>query len=104
MAPSLPPKMRRIKSTGLSLRRIDAPRAGYYVPRLERRPELGPLHRKKAIFAEPPFRNNMPEDKTLLIVEDDRPLRERLARAMEARGFSVSLAESVAEGRARAKE
>ncbi|HEV7959408.1 MAG TPA: response regulator, partial [Rhizomicrobium sp.] len=46
----------------------------------------------------------MAEDKTLLIVEDDRPLRERLARAMEARGFSVSLAESVAEGRARAKE
>ena len=34
----------------------------------------------------------MAEDKTLLIVEDDRPLRERLARAMEARGFSVSLA------------
>ena len=44
------------------------------------------------------------EDKTLLIVEDDRPLRERLARAMEARGFIVALAESVAEGRARAKE
>ena len=49
-------------------------------------------------------RDKMAEDKTLLIVEDDRPLRERLARAMEARGFSVSLAESVAEGRARAKE
>src|SRR3569833_1807941 len=44
------------------------------------------------------------EDKTLLIVEDDRPLRERLARAMEARGFTVAIAESVAEGRARAKE
>ena len=42
------------------------------------------------------------EDKTLLIVEDDRPLRERLARAMEARGFSVAIAESVAEGKARA--
>ena len=37
------------------------------------------------------------EDKTLLLVEDDRPLRERLARAMEARGFVVSQAESVAE-------
>ena len=44
-----------------------------------------------------------PEDKTLLLVEDDRPLRERLARAMEARGFTVFQAESVAEGKARAK-
>ena len=47
---------------------------------------------------------NAVEDKSLLIVEDDRPLRERLARAMEARGFTVAIAESVAEGRARAKE
>ena len=38
------------------------------------------------------------EDKTLLIVEDDRPLRERLARAMEARGFAFAFVESVAEG------
>ena len=45
-----------------------------------------------------------PEDKTLLLVEDDRPLRERLARAMEARGFTVTQAESVAEGKARAKD
>ena len=41
------------------------------------------------------------DDKTLLLVEDDRPLRERLARAMEARGFTVAQAESVAEGKAR---
>ena len=47
---------------------------------------------------------NAAEDKTLLIVEDDRPLRERLARAMEARGFVVTIAEGVAEGKARAKE
>jgi two-component system response regulator RegA len=46
----------------------------------------------------------MSDDKTLLIVEDDRPLRERLARAMEARGFTVAIAESVTEGKARAKE
>src|SRR3954470_7726630 len=45
-----------------------------------------------------------PDDKTLLLVEDDRPLRERLARAMEARGFAVTQAESVAEGKARAKD
>jgi len=46
----------------------------------------------------------MPEEKTLLIVEDDRPLRERLARAMESRGFVVTIAEGVAEGKARVKE
>ena len=46
----------------------------------------------------------MSDEKTLLIVEDDRPLRERLARAMETRGFTVAIAESVAEGKAKAKE
>ena len=47
---------------------------------------------------------NAPEDKTLLLVEDDRPLRERLARALETRGFIVTQAESVAEGKAHAKD
>src|SRR3569833_844188 len=46
----------------------------------------------------------MSDEKTLLLVEDDRPLRERLARALETRGFAVTQAESVAEGKARAKE
>ena len=46
----------------------------------------------------------LPEDRSLLIVEDDRPLRERLARAMEARGFEVTIAETVAQGLARAKD
>src|SRR3569832_313487 len=46
----------------------------------------------------------MSDEKTLLLVEDDRPLRERLARALESRGFTVTQAESVAEGKARAKE
>ncbi|HEY1637411.1 MAG TPA: ActR/PrrA/RegA family redox response regulator transcription factor, partial [Rhizomicrobium sp.] len=45
-----------------------------------------------------------PAERTLLIVEDDRPFRERLARAMEARGFTVSISETVAEGIARARE
>jgi two-component system response regulator RegA len=36
-------------------------------------------------------------DKTLLIADDDRPFLNRLARAMEARGFEVSVAETVAE-------
>ena len=38
------------------------------------------------------------EDKSLLIVDDDNPFRERLARAMEKKGFTVSQAESVKNG------
>ena len=38
------------------------------------------------------------DDKSLLIVDDDRPFSTRLARAMEARGYQVRVAESVAEG------
>ena len=38
------------------------------------------------------------EDKSLLIVDDDNPFRERLARAMEKKGFSVSQAEGVKNG------
>jgi two-component system, response regulator RegA len=40
----------------------------------------------------------LPSDRSLLIVEDDKTLLHRLARAMEVRGFSVALAQSVAEG------
>ena len=36
------------------------------------------------------------QDRTLLIVDDDAPLRNRLARAMEKRNFQVETAESVA--------
>ncbi len=36
--------------------------------------------------------------RSLLIVDDDAPLRNRLARAMEQRGFTVVSAASVAEG------
>jgi two-component system response regulator RegA len=35
---------------------------------------------------------------TLLIVDDDRPFLTRLARAMEARGYRVTTAETVADG------
>jgi len=35
---------------------------------------------------------------SLLLVDDDRPFVTRLARAMEARGYSVRTAESVADG------
>jgi len=37
-------------------------------------------------------------DKSLLIVDDDRPFSSRLARAMQSRGYSVKVAENVAEG------
>ena len=37
-------------------------------------------------------------EKTLLIVEDDKPFLQRLASAMQTRGFAVTTAESVAEG------
>ena len=38
------------------------------------------------------------EDKSLLIVDDDNPFRERLARAMEKKGFEVIQAEGVQKG------
>ena len=37
-------------------------------------------------------------DKSLLIVDDDNPFRERLARAMEKKGFDVTQAEGVKKG------
>src|SRR5487761_1872895 len=41
----------------------------------------------------------LPEgDRTLLIVDDDAPLCQRLARAMERRGFVVATADGVAAG------
>ena len=38
------------------------------------------------------------DDHSLLLLDDDRPFLVRLGRAMEARGFTVRTAESVAEG------
>src|SRR5437764_4001939 len=40
----------------------------------------------------------IPGDRSLLIVEDDKSFLQRLARAMEGRGFTVTIAASVAEG------
>jgi two-component system response regulator RegA len=37
-------------------------------------------------------------DMTLLLVDDDKPFLQRLARAMESRGFTVNTADTVAEG------
>lgn len=44
-----------------------------------------------------------PQDKTLLLVDDDKPFLTRLARAMETRGFVVRTADTVAEGIAEVK-
>ncbi|GAB1580635.1 MULTISPECIES: ActR/PrrA/RegA family redox response regulator transcription factor [Phyllobacteriaceae] len=42
-------------------------------------------------------------DPSLLLVDDDKPFLQRLARAMESRGFQVTTAESVEEGIAAVK-
>src|SRR3954467_5614896 len=53
---------------------------------------------------EPLSLQDLPEsERTLLIVDDDAPLCQRLARAMERRGFVVATAEGVAPGMALAK-
>ena len=42
--------------------------------------------------------DTLPEgDKSLLLVDDDKPFLQRLGRAMETRGFEVRMASSVAE-------
>jgi two-component system, response regulator RegA len=52
--------------------------------------DTGPVTASPAILAM--------ADRNLLIVEDDKAFLERLARAMEARGFIVRTSESVADG------
>ncbi|MEL7049160.1 MAG: response regulator, partial [Pseudomonadota bacterium] len=42
--------------------------------------------------------DELPEDASLIIVDDDKPFLQRLARAMEGRGFAVRSGESVSEG------
>jgi two-component system, response regulator RegA len=62
-----------------------------------------------AIFSSDRNRRNVPTlaaiaalsehpDRSLLIVEDDKAFLERLSRAMETRGFSVTSSDSVADG------
>ena len=55
--------------------------------------------RTLGLEAEAPPLQGLPEsERTLLIVDDDAPLCQRLARAMERRGFVVSTADGVASG------
>jgi two-component system response regulator RegA len=56
-------------------------------------------HRAPGPEAEAPPLQGLPEsERTLLIVDDDAPLCQRLARAMERRGFVVATADGVASG------
>jgi two-component system response regulator RegA len=48
--------------------------------------------------AEAAARDNTAAERSLLIVDDDRSFLQRLAKALEQRGFSVTTAESVADG------
>jgi two-component system response regulator RegA len=48
--------------------------------------------------AERATKENIPSERSLLIVEDDRSFLQRLAKALEQRGFTVTTAESVADG------
>jgi two-component system response regulator RegA len=43
------------------------------------------------------------DDRSLLLVEDDKPFLTRLARAMESRGFAVDTADSVEEALAKVR-
>jgi two-component system response regulator RegA len=58
-----------------------------------------------ATAATPSILEGWPEsERTLLLVDDDAPLCQRLARAMERRSFIVATADSVASGIAAASE
>ncbi len=46
----------------------------------------------------PAAKENVPAERSLLIVEDDQSFLQRLAKALEQRGFTVTTAESVADG------
>ena len=48
--------------------------------------------------AESAANKKIPGERSVLIVEDDRSFLQRLAKAMESRGFAVTTAESVTEG------
>jgi two-component system response regulator RegA len=48
--------------------------------------------------AKPAAKDTIPAERSLLIVEDDHSFLQRLAKALEQRGFIVTTAESVADG------
>jgi len=56
------------------------------------------MTRQEAITETLPPRSAASIERTLLIVDDDAPFRQRLAQAMERRGYAVTTAETVAGG------
>ena len=56
------------------------------------------IHMRKTNIQTPQLKLSDFQDKSLLILDDDDPLRGRLSRAMEKKGFMVKEAKSVAEG------
>jgi two-component system, response regulator RegA len=73
--------------------RFDAMGAPAYPPILKAKIAEGNAMNERAL-------DDIGEDTSLLIVDDDEPFLRRLARAMEKRGFAVETAESVADGKA----
>jgi len=57
----------------------------------------------KPVSADKPASEGSVSERTLLLVDDDGPFRQRLAQAMERRGYDVAQADSVAAGIAAAK-
>ena len=53
---------------------------------------------KNIKLANPALKISDFEDKSLLILDDDEPFRNRLARAMEKKGFQIKEAKTVEEG------
>ena len=48
--------------------------------------------------AEPAVQETIPAERSVMVVDDDRSFLQRLAKALEQRGFAVTTAESVADG------
>ena len=48
--------------------------------------------------AEPAMSESLSGERSVLVVEDDKSFLQRLAKALESRGFGVTTAESVADG------
>jgi len=57
-----------------------------------------PKGMRKMTVMEPETSPDIGQDTGLLVVDDDKPFLNRFCRAMEARGFTVRSAESVADG------
>jgi two-component system response regulator RegA len=63
------------------------------------RPVAGTLYREDTTLADTLIPETIP-DRSLLVMDDDAPLRNRMARALESRGFQVRTAAGVSEAQA----